>query len=170
MFPGHDGPDSPHKGNLSWRVHLLPFLGESALYKRFDLEQAWDSEHNKPFIEQIPNVFRGKGIEKTGHTSIHVFVGEETPFSDDIDGCRIRNFTAGASNTILTVAASPETVEPWTKPGGIPFMGDTLLESLGIIGEQLLSGGSVRTFDTEIAEDALSNLIRHQDGNVIGNF
>ncbi len=29
---------------LSWRVHLLPFLGEDELYAKFDLSQPWDSE------------------------------------------------------------------------------------------------------------------------------
>ena len=31
---------------LSWRVHLLPFLGHQQLYSRFRLDQSWDSPHN----------------------------------------------------------------------------------------------------------------------------
>ena len=32
---------------LSWRVAILPFLEENALYKQFHLDEPWDSEHNK---------------------------------------------------------------------------------------------------------------------------
>lgn len=30
----------------SWRVLLLPFIGQEALYKQFKLEEPWDSPHN----------------------------------------------------------------------------------------------------------------------------
>src|SRR5205814_1696406 len=31
---------------LSWRVALLPYLGEEALYNEFKLDEPWDSLHN----------------------------------------------------------------------------------------------------------------------------
>ncbi len=44
---------------LSWRVALLPFLGkaEYALYQKFRLDEPWDSEHNRPLADQMPDVF-----------------------------------------------------------------------------------------------------------------
>jgi hypothetical protein len=32
---------------LSWRVAILPHLGQEALYKEFKLDEPWDSENNK---------------------------------------------------------------------------------------------------------------------------
>jgi len=32
---------------LSWRVAILPMLGEQELYDSFKLDQSWDSDHNK---------------------------------------------------------------------------------------------------------------------------
>src|SRR5262245_36550552 len=48
----HDGrfpPAAIHKEGkplLSWRVALLPILGQKALYEKFRLEEPWDSPHN----------------------------------------------------------------------------------------------------------------------------
>lgn len=39
---------------LSWRVHLLPALGYEDLYKQFHLDEAWDSEHNRTLLSQMP--------------------------------------------------------------------------------------------------------------------
>jgi hypothetical protein len=41
----------------SWRVLLLPYLGENQLYKEFKLNEPWDSPHNKPLLQKIPKVY-----------------------------------------------------------------------------------------------------------------
>src|SRR5438874_1410722 len=38
---------------LSWRVALLPYLEEDALYKQFKLDEPWDGEHNKKLLAKI---------------------------------------------------------------------------------------------------------------------
>jgi hypothetical protein len=42
---------------LSWRVAILPFIEQDALFKAFHLEEAWDSPHNKKLIERMPSVY-----------------------------------------------------------------------------------------------------------------
>ena len=44
------------RSELSWRVHLLPYLGESELYERFNLDESWDSEANIRLIDAMPEV------------------------------------------------------------------------------------------------------------------
>lgn len=39
---------------LSWRVALLPALGERALYDQFKLDQPWDSPHNRRSRRECP--------------------------------------------------------------------------------------------------------------------
>lgn len=49
--------DGNGKPILSWRVHLLPYLEQDALYKKFKLDEGWDSANNKKLIEEIPDVY-----------------------------------------------------------------------------------------------------------------
>lgn len=43
----------------SWRVLLLPYLGEEELYSQFDLDQPWDAQVNQPLSYQtMPAVYR----------------------------------------------------------------------------------------------------------------
>ena len=42
---------------LSWRVHLLPYIEEEALYRQFHLDEPWDSPNNKPLLARMPKVY-----------------------------------------------------------------------------------------------------------------
>ncbi|WP_165246354.1 sigma-70 family RNA polymerase sigma factor [Paludisphaera soli] len=42
---------------LSWRVAILPYLGQMELYREFHLNERWDSPHNKTLIGRMPAVF-----------------------------------------------------------------------------------------------------------------
>ena len=44
---------------LSWRVHILPYLGQNKLYEQFKLDEDWDSPHNAPLAENMPDVVVG---------------------------------------------------------------------------------------------------------------
>src|SRR5262249_4962635 len=50
-------PPASSGGGLSWRVALLPYLGEEKLYKEFHLDESWESEHNQGLIKKMPRVF-----------------------------------------------------------------------------------------------------------------
>jgi hypothetical protein len=168
-FPWHGGPgsaDAPGKG-LSWRVHLLPFLEEGfELYGEFNLKEPWDSEHNKALIPRMPKSF---GDNPEGKSSLHVFVGEGTPFGQE-RGVTIPSFLDGTSNTIMVVEAGPDTADIWTKPGGLTLNPDNPVAALGNIGETflvLLADGSVHRLQKSIDAATLRNLIQHQDGNPV---
>src|SRR5262249_50676803 len=49
--------DKQGKPLLSWRVHLVRYMGEKPLYKELKLDEPWDSEHNKKLIAKMPIVF-----------------------------------------------------------------------------------------------------------------
>ena len=42
---------------LSWRVAILPYIEQQALYNQFKQDEPWDSENNKKLIEQMPKIF-----------------------------------------------------------------------------------------------------------------
>lgn len=165
---GRDGAAVDKKlTGLSWRVHVLPYLNEAALYKQFHLDEPWDSEHNKTLIEKMPAVYRTAGVEKRGETAIHVFTGKGAPFSDDRTP-RIRDFTDGTSNALLSVEAAPDKAEAWTKPGGLDFDPKKPIEALGALPEKtflaVLADGSVQNVAMTVNPDLLRRMILFQDG------
>src|SRR5262249_19251820 len=56
-FPPAYSTSPDGKPLLSWRVHILPFLGQKALYDEFHKDEPWDSEHNKTLISRMPAVY-----------------------------------------------------------------------------------------------------------------
>ncbi len=121
---------------LSWRVHLLPFLGHEDLYNQFVLEEPWDSTTNRPLVEKMPDVFRTKTADlQPGHTVYQVPVGAGAAFEDG-EGIRIRDFTDGTVNTILIVEVAPDQSVFWTQPDDFAFDPDNPQEGLGEVGPE----------------------------------
>jgi prepilin-type processing-associated H-X9-DG protein len=130
---GAEGRD-PMNAGLSWRVTLLPLLDGGALYRRFKLDEPWDSPNNKALLQEMPRVYAFPGQEDPpGMTHYRVFVGPATPLSmpqggKPARGKQIPNFTNGLSNTILIVETADAV--PWTKPDEIVFAPDQPLPRL----------------------------------------
>ncbi len=70
-FPPAASYNKNGKPLLSWRVHLLPYLEQEALYREFHLDEPWDSEHNRKLIEKMPQVFRSplSAVKDPGRTT-----------------------------------------------------------------------------------------------------
>src|SRR5262249_2456674 len=81
-FPAWASHDKQNKPLLSWRVHLLPYLEQNALYKEFHLNEPWDSEHNKKLIARMPKIFAGEDatLAAAGKTAYLAPLGEQTMF------------------------------------------------------------------------------------------
>lgn len=103
------GVSSMPQNGISWRVHLLPYLGkeEAALYSRFKLDEPWDSEVNAQLANQMPSIFRfsvrgGGNVEETCLVAIP---------SDHrgTDGVR-------EGDTVIVVELDSDQSVPWTKP------------------------------------------------------
>jgi len=166
-FPGAGRKTPDGKIGLSWRVHILPYVGQANLYNQFNTDQPWDSDTNKPLIEKMPALYKTLGVAKPGHTAIHVFTGKGAPFAEDRSP-KLRDFTDGTSNTILAVEAGPDKAEVWTKPGGLDFDPEKPIEALGkFTGEtfqSVIADGSVKGIARKINADILRRLIEFQDG------
>jgi hypothetical protein len=119
------------KPNLSWRVALLPFLEQNALYKRFRLDEPWDSPHNKQLIPLMPKVYElpGKPSPGTGMTYYQVFTGPNTPFDPSRGPTRMATILDGTVNTILAVEAADAVI--WTKPDDLEMTAGGPIPPLG---------------------------------------
>jgi RNA polymerase sigma factor (sigma-70 family) len=158
---------------LSWRVALLPYLGEKGLYEKFHLDEPWDSAHNKPLLEQMPNVYAPvvrKGEPKAS-TYYQVLVGRGALFGDDM-GTLYEDVTDERSSTLMVVEAAKPV--PWTKPEDLPFDND-LEKPLPKLGGQFENGfhvafadGGVLFLSNTIDPDLLRALITRNGGEHIG--
>ena len=162
---GKDGP------LLSWRVAILPFVGEEKLYAEFHLDEPWDSPHNKTLMRRMPGVYRTPNSPVADHaTRIQGFQGVGAIF-EGTEGVTLADITDGTSNTLVFTLSEAVTV--WTRPGDLPFIDGAPLPALDETDPQgyivALADGSVRN----IAKDAkgmpqlLQRLITRNGGEVI---
>ena len=129
-FPGADRRKKGEPIGLSWRVHVLPFVGFQALYDQFKTDEPWDSEHNMQMVSRMPDIFAVPWVSEPGMTSYHVLTGTHGAFGGENPPDE-RTFRDGMANTLAFVVAGPETAVPWTQPGGIEVNVDSTVKALG---------------------------------------
>jgi hypothetical protein len=152
---------------LSWRVALLPFLGENQLYAEFKRNDPWDSPHNKKLLPKMPQVYAlpdGTAGEAS-HTLYRVFVGPGTVFENG-PGIFLGNIPDGLANTLLVVEAG-ESV-PWTKPEELAYDPDRPLPRIGGMSPDgsyaLYCDGDVRWIRNDFDEVRMRLAIARDDG------
>lgn len=159
---------------LSWRVEILPFIEQEALYKKFRLDEPWDSEHNLKVLKDnpMPKVFAipGTDNEKDKKTHFQVFVGNGAMF-DPTGPTKVRDIRDGTSNTLM-VGMAAAAVE-WTKPDDIEFdpkaeMMKQLLFKDGVT-QAVMGDGSVRALSEKLTEKTLKAAITRDGGEVLGD-
>ena len=57
-FPPAFVADKQGKPKHSWRVLILPFLGEQELYSKYRFDEPWNGPHNMALVLQMPKVYR----------------------------------------------------------------------------------------------------------------
>jgi hypothetical protein len=162
-----------HRG-LSWRVAILPFIEQQELYRKFKLDEPWDSEHNKKLLKYMPKIFappRGVKSNVPFGTFYQVFVGNGAAFEPKENASIPRTFPDGTANTILIVEASKAV--PWTKPEDIPYDPKKPLPKLGAAFENgffvLMGDASTRFVKNSISKETLHAAITRAGGEVLGS-
>ncbi len=155
---------------LSWRVELLPFLEQQALYNQLNREEPWDSPANAKLLAQMPSVFV---IDKTigpGKTDVLAPKGNGAWAGADKD----MNFSAvsdGLSNTVLAVQVAPDKAVPWAKPGDYDFDPKNPAASLsfGPEGKTLVQflDGAARSLDKSLTPEQWLALFTIAGGETI---
>ncbi len=126
VFPPAEYPGGPRvrdihgRPYLSWRVHILPFVEQQELYRKFRLDEPWDSFHNKQLLTEMPRCYAINDNLGRGMSDIiapfgnHTVLGSSAPrsFSDIADGSDL---------TIMLIEAAPQHAVPWTKPDDLDF-------------------------------------------------
>lgn len=115
-FPPAFVPDENGKPKHSWRVLLLPYLEQQALFSRYDMSKPWDSPENLAVANNMPAVYRSP-LEPEGNasnmTSYMLFAGDNTSFGKG--KVTFNSLTDGTSNTIALSEVNDSGVV-WTQP------------------------------------------------------
>jgi hypothetical protein len=117
------------EGQLSWRVAILPYLGERTLYEKFRLSEPWDSPHNRALLEPMPAVFAS--VERPFQHATHylLFTGPETAWAGGV-GLMPQRCPDGLENTALLGELSDALGVPWTQPEDYFFKRETAQQDL----------------------------------------
>jgi serine/threonine-protein kinase len=163
--------DKNGKPLLSWRVAILPFIEQDALYQKFHLDEPWDSEHNKKLINSAVAVYRSPASKnKPGMTNYLTIRGKDTVFPGK-DSIKIMDIVDGTSNTIMVVEADDSKAVPWTKPDDLNY--DEKSPAAGLGGlftggfNAVLCDGSSRFLPSTTKAEMLRRLFNRNDGEVI---
>lgn len=158
--------DSQGKPLHSWRVLLLPYLGEETkkLYGKIRLDEPWDSKHNQQFHEVADTTYRSAYDDaKVGETHYAVMVGPKTAFRGE-QGVKLDALGTNYRNLALVLEC--ENAVNWMDPKSDPtaatathkILKENYLYHLGF------RDGSVRQLDSSnFSETPMESYITIQD-------
>ena len=110
---------------LSWRVALLPALGETELYNQFHLNEPWNSEHNSLLISQMPKVFADPSGQTQAGKTIFRMIGGEGSVQAKFPNGFAWNDLEYPPETLYLLAVIPEQAAVWTQPEVVSYQPET---------------------------------------------
>jgi hypothetical protein len=160
------GPDD----NLSWRVHILPYIEQGQLHNVFRTTEPWDSPMNRRHASvRVPQYASALDPPETTETRFRVFTGPGTIYDPGKPRMTMIGITDGVANTIL-VAEAAETV-PWPQPKELPFPPNGPLPELGYPGRNvvllLMADGTVKAVRKNLDPRVLRALITPAGGETL---
>lgn len=166
---------------LSWRVLILPYLEEEALYKKFKLDEPWNSPHNIEVMMKnpMPKVFRLPGQSEyealpqdTNYRAFYSKPGAAKSAGLSFGSKMTLGLITsqdGTSNTAALVEGAPIY---WTKPEDIEYAEAAPLP--GFRGrwfnntfQVAMFDASVRSIQADIPEADLKAIITRNGGEII---
>jgi len=178
-FPPAYIPDENGQPKHSWRVLILPFLGESGIYNAYNFDEPWNSPNNLAVTSTPLPVYRCPsdpgGISPT--TDYMVITGPGTVF-DGVKATKISEIRDGTSNTILVVEVVGTNTN-WAEPVDLDASNLTLPFGSGMNSpgshhpggiNAALCDGSVRFLADTISPEIINALITKSGQEAIPNF
>ncbi len=168
QLPSASDPAADGRPPLSWRVHLLPYLGQRLLYQQFRLDEPWDSSHNQALISQMPEIFQHPNRSADGKTTYLVPVGVDA-LSDPSDAAMPAGAFSNSNRKLLLVDVAASQAVVWTQPNDLEFDAQHPWECLG---DKATSGfvgvradGTVEFFPPSLSPQDLRQLFTGNTGH-----
>jgi hypothetical protein len=175
---------------VSWRVALLPYLDQKAVYDRYRVRSEWNSAENMPLAREILSVFHcptnyyPKNTDGLWYTAYSMPSGAHS-IGANPKGTKLGDITDGSSNTLLVVEAcgtqivwtEPHDVNIDSQPTGINLNGKHAGNSAGWLSSYhrhgthvLLADGSVRFLPQTTDAGVLNKLATIDGGEQVDDF
>lgn len=155
----------------SWRVAILPFIEQQALYQAFQLDQRWDSPASAALTSlAIPPYADRLGDDPT-MTRIRLPVFPGSAWDGEGQPKTFAELTDGTSNTIAAIDAPADAAVPWADPAEWILSADDLVAD--VFGDRdevlvLFFDGSVRALQrNEMSNEKLAALLTIAGGEVV---
>lgn len=154
-FPPSFIPDESGKPKHSWRVLILPFLGERELYAKYRFDEPWNGPHNKTLADQKPSVYRcpSDATSDRSESSYAMIVGPHAISDGPTSHCK-SDIKPGLGSPIMVVE-SPKTHIGWMEPRDLNVEKDLqkevreLFENHNTVGNVLFCDGSVNSLPND---------------------
>jgi hypothetical protein len=148
----------------SWRVLILPELGEQELFDAYRFDEPWNGPHNAQLAQRMPEVFGFPGEPAAKFLGV---TGQHTAWPNHLSS-RIREFQNGTSNSIMLVESADSDIN-WLEPRDIP-LGEAMkrrnaANAPRMAGrydetEILLADGETHSFKESVDDRTLSRVLR----------
>ncbi len=153
-FPPAYIADDDGKPMHSWRVLLLPYLDQDALYTQYDFDKPWDSPENLALAFAIPDIYicrENNQNESDALATNYLMVTGPGTVSHEGSKSKSKDVTDGTGETILVVESVASGIQ-WTEPKDLDIQEMSLqinagfgIEGHGPIGAHVLfCDGTVR--------------------------
>ena len=170
---------------LSWRVALLPYLGQEAIYREFHLDEPWDSPHNLTLLPRMPGIYSCPSAPTAVGMTPYVAAAGSGMFFDAPEpipgtqtiGVSIGAISDGTANTILLLDLGWKNRVEWTRPAEFVVDVDEVVDLLNATQAthararpMLFGDGSVRAIAESIDPRTLRALFTRDAGDVVRPF
>jgi hypothetical protein len=168
----------------SWRVLILPFLGEQDIYDEYRFDEPWNGPNNSSLAEKIVDRFNCRGENRGAHlpatpmTSYVAIVGSETAWRGDVP-TKLSDFSDGTASTLLVVETTDAAIH-WMEPRDLeaarlaPRINQKSgrgISSVHIGGALVLfADGGVRFLSESLPAETVHSLLTRAGGETVGEF
>jgi hypothetical protein len=168
VFPPAYVADEEGKPMHSWRVLLLPYLEQEALYGQYNFDEPWNGPNNSLLAATIVPVYACPSQPGTStNTNYVVVVGQNTMFRGD-QPARLQDIVDGTANTVMVIDAANTGIN-WLEPRDLDM--NSVLAAIGphpSVVQVVMADGSVRALPVgPIGTQKLQPMLTMDGGEVI---
>jgi uncharacterized protein DUF1559 len=137
----------------SWRVLILPYAGEDALYRAYRFDEPWDGPNNSRLARRMPAFFACLAHARPSYTNYAVVVGPETAFP----GPGSSSLSQVKDGTAVLVVEVKGGAIPWMQPRDLTMPAITEPDR-----ERLMA--ALRHTDQDLLQQGLASRDHHSKG------